>query len=59
MADHCDNCGTELDPDNPRHQRFLFEAAEDDTETMTGALCSDCFFEFQSWLETKDVAQTA
>lgn len=56
MVDHCDNCGTELDPEQPRHQRFLFEAASDDTETMRGALCSDCFFEFEQWLDTKSVA---
>jgi len=54
MAEYCAKCGTTLDPDQPRHQRFAFEAAEDDTETLVGALCSDCFFSFEEWLETRD-----
>ena len=54
MAEHCDKCGTALDPEEPRHQRFVFEAAEDDTETLVGALCADCFFAFEEWLATRD-----
>lgn len=52
MVEHCDRCGTELDPDQPRHQRFLMEAAGGE-QTMEGRLCSDCFFEFEEWLEAR------
>lgn len=55
MPEHCDKCGTDLDPDQARHQRYVFESAVDDSETMRGRLCSDCFFEFEQWLETKSV----
>ncbi|MCG1004494.1 MULTISPECIES: hypothetical protein [Halobacterium] len=57
MVEYCDRCGTALDPEQPRHQRYVFEAASDDTETVTGRLCSDCFFEFEEWLETKSVVE--
>jgi hypothetical protein len=53
MVEHCDKCGTELDPDQPRHQRFLIESAADGTETVSGRLCSDCFFEFEEWLDAR------
>jgi hypothetical protein len=56
MVEHCNNCGTGLDPDQPRHQRYVFEAASDDSETLRGQLCSDCFFEFREWLEARSVA---
>jgi methionyl-tRNA synthetase len=59
MTDHCDKCGTTLDPEEPRHQRFVFEAAEDDTETLVGAMCSDCFFEFEEWLATREAAEAS
>ncbi|MFB6071959.1 MAG: hypothetical protein ABEJ88_03230 [Halobacterium sp.] len=59
MAEYCDNCGTKLDPEQPRHQRYVFEDARDDSETTRGRLCSDCFFEFEQWLETKSVAESA
>ncbi|WP_336035512.1 hypothetical protein [Halobacterium yunchengense] len=59
MVEHCDRCGTTLDPEQPRHQRYCFEAAVDDTETVTGRLCADCFFEFEEWLETKSVTDAA
>lgn len=59
MVEYCDNCGTELDPEQPRHQRYVFEAAVDDSETLRGRLCSDCFFEFKEWLDTRSVADAA
>jgi methionyl-tRNA synthetase len=55
MAEHCDKCGTELEPTQARHQRFLCEHAADSVDTMEGQLCSDCFWKFKSWLETESV----
>ncbi|MFB6271203.1 MAG: hypothetical protein ABEH83_14760 [Halobacterium sp.] len=57
MPEHCDKCGTELDPEQSRHQRYVFESAADGTETTVGRLCADCFFEFEEWLETKSVTE--
>lgn len=54
MADHCDRCGTELDPSQARHQQYRIEHASDSVETLEGCLCSDCFWEFETWLETAD-----
>jgi ribosomal protein L32 len=53
MVEHCDRCGTELDPDQRRHQRFLIEDAADGESALEGRLCSDCFFEFEEWLEAR------
>jgi hypothetical protein len=55
MVEYCDKCGTALDPQQPRHQRYVFEAIHDDSETVSGRLCVDCFVDFEEWLETKDV----
>jgi hypothetical protein len=53
MVEHCDKCGTELRASAPRHQRFLMEDAADESATMEGRLCSDCFWDFKEWLDTK------
>ena len=58
MVEHCDKCGTELDPDQPRHQRYTFEYTGDGGGITTGRLCSDCFFEFEDWLETKSITES-
>jgi uncharacterized protein with PIN domain len=55
MADHCDKCGTELDPSQARHQQYQIEHASDSVDTLEGRLCSDCFWEFKEWLETEEV----
>ncbi|MFB6087677.1 MAG: hypothetical protein ABEJ85_04075 [Haloarculaceae archaeon] len=56
MVEHCDRCGTKLHEDEHRHQRYRVENAVDSEETLTGRLCSDCFWEFEEWLETKEAA---
>jgi hypothetical protein len=52
VVEHCDRCGTELDPDQARHQRYRMEQATDSDDTLEGRLCSDCFWESKTWLET-------
>ncbi|SDY29969.1 hypothetical protein [Halopenitus persicus] len=54
MAENCDKCGTELDSSQARHQHYRVEHASDSVETLTGRLCSDCFWAFNEWLETKE-----
>lgn len=51
MAAHCDKCGTELDPSQARHQGFCVEHVADDVEALEGELCSDCFVDFEAWLD--------
>ena len=53
MVEHCDKCGTELDPEQARHQHYRMEHASDSESTLTGRLCSDCFWSFTEWLETR------
>jgi hypothetical protein len=53
MVEHCDRCGTALPEEDPRHQRFVMEDAADSAETMEGRLCSDCFWEFEQWLQER------
>ncbi|WP_276272823.1 hypothetical protein [Haloarcula litorea] len=53
MPEHCDNCGTELDPSQVRHQQYRVEHADDDVAALEGALCSDCFYEFEQWLDAE------
>lgn len=53
MVNHCDRCGTELEPSQARHQRYRMEHASNSLDTIEGRLCSDCFWEFAEWLETK------
>jgi hypothetical protein len=55
MAEHCDKCGTELDPSQARHQLYQIEHASDSVDTLEGRLCSDCFWEFKEWLQTEEV----
>jgi hypothetical protein len=50
MAEHCDKCGTELEPSQARHQGYRVEHPSESQETLTGRLCSDCFFDFKEWL---------
>ncbi|GGN92995.1 MULTISPECIES: hypothetical protein [Haloarcula] len=51
MPEYCDNCGTELDPSQARHQRYMVEHVSEDVATLEGAFCSDCFYEFEAWLD--------
>lgn len=53
MVEHCDNCGTELDPAQVRHQRYRMEHASDAVDTLEGRLCSDCFWAFEEWLDAR------
>ncbi|MFB6303005.1 MAG: hypothetical protein ABEH78_09120 [Haloferacaceae archaeon] len=53
MVEHCDKCGTELDPSQARHQRYRMEHASSSVEPVEGRLCSDCFWAFQDWLEAQ------
>lgn len=52
MTEHCDKCGTGLETEQDRHQRYRVEHASDSVSTLEGRLCSDCFWEFEEWLET-------
>ena len=51
MTEHCGKCGTALDPDQWRHQRFRVDHVSEDVAALEGALCSDCFVAFAEWLE--------
>lgn len=53
MVDHCDKCGTELDPDQHRHQRYRVDDPSNPEDTLEGRLCPDCVWEFKEWLETE------
>ncbi|WP_167768479.1 hypothetical protein [Haloarcula amylovorans] len=53
MTEHCDKCGTELDPEQARHQRYMVEHDDEDVATLEGALCSVCFYEFEDWLDAE------
>jgi len=53
MVEHCDKCGTELAETQARHQRYRIEDASDSSTTLEGRLCSDCFWAFEEWLETR------
>ncbi|AEN05110.1 hypothetical protein Halar_1365 [halophilic archaeon DL31] len=54
MVEHCDKCGTELDPSQTRHQQYQIEHPSNSADTLEGRLCSDCFWKFEEWLETKE-----
>lgn len=51
MTEHCDKCGTALEPSQARHQRYRVEHVSEDVDTLEGRLCSDCFVDFEAWLE--------
>ncbi|MFC6989384.1 hypothetical protein ACFQJD_12955 [Haloplanus sp. GCM10025708] len=53
MVEHCDKCGTELGESQARHQRYRMESAADPSDVTEGCLCSDCFWEFEEWLEAE------
>lgn len=51
MVEHCDKCGTELEPSQARHQRYHIEHQSETVDARRGCLCSDCFWGFTEWLE--------
>lgn len=53
VAEHCDRCGTELDPEQRRHQQYRVDHPANPEDTLEGCLCSDCFWGFKEWLETE------
>lgn len=55
VVEHCDKCGTELEPDQARHQRYRVEHVADDVDTLEGQLCADCVVAFAEWLDAESL----
>lgn len=53
MVEHCDKCGTELDPEQYHHQQYRIDHPGESEKVLEGGLCSDCFWDLKAWLNTE------